>query len=80
MAYGAGSITMLWTIERVSGFRGNGHLSLAKFTVMSEVKHQDYLLYSGLNYIDYEASSNGLIILSGRALKSFTLRVAMVKS
>jgi len=47
---------------------------------MSEVKHQGYLSHSGLNYLDYEGISNGLIILSGRTLKSFTLRVAMVKS
>ena len=49
------------------------------FTVMSEEKYQSYFSYSDLNYLDYEATSKGLIILSGRALKSFTLRVAIVK-
>ena len=55
-------------------------LRFFNFTAVSEMKYQGYFSRSDLNYLDYEAISNGLIILRGRALKSFTLRVAMVKS
>ena len=50
------------------------------FTVMSEGKYQGYFSHSDLNYLDYQTSSKGLIILRGRALKSSTLRVEIVKS